>query len=205
MAARWTALPFTPTKNRRLNEFVGLVLLVSAVLLLLALVSYRPTDASFNTVSGVAGKHLVHNWAGVIGANTSDILLQVEGAAALLLPVLLGILGWSWLRSRATASPWGQGHRRSALRRLRSRLLRIAARKSSLDERGSTRRPHGSTPGRLPGRLPQLPRDLCHRHQRLGRVALPDHGLQSGQTPAPGWPSASRTGTPCAIDTPTGR
>ena len=108
MAARFTTLPFTPTGNRRLNEFVGLVLLVSASLLLLALVSYRPTDASFNTVSGLAGKHAVHNWAGVIGANTSDILLQIEGAAALLLPILLGSLGWSWLRSRATASPWAK-------------------------------------------------------------------------------------------------
>jgi S-DNA-T family DNA segregation ATPase FtsK/SpoIIIE len=101
-------IPFTPTKNRRLNEFVGLVLLVSATLLLLALVSYRPTDASFDTVSGAAGKHAVSNWAGVIGANTSDILLQIEGAAALLLPILLGSLGWAWLRSRATSSPWAK-------------------------------------------------------------------------------------------------
>jgi S-DNA-T family DNA segregation ATPase FtsK/SpoIIIE len=107
-AARFTTLPFTPTGNRRLNEFVGLVLLVSAALLLLALVSYKPTDASFNTVSGVAAKHAVQNWAGPIGANTSDLLLQFEGAAALLLPFLLGSLGWSWLRSRATSSPWAK-------------------------------------------------------------------------------------------------
>ncbi len=101
-------LAFTPTKNRRLNEFVGLVLLVSSILLLLALVSYRPTDASLDTVSGLGNNHSVHNWAGVVGANTSDVLLQIEGVAALLLPVLLGILGWSWLRSRATASPWAK-------------------------------------------------------------------------------------------------
>ena len=107
-AARFTTLPFTPTGNRRLNEFVGLVLLVSAALLLIALVSYKPTDASFNTVSGVAARHAVQNWAGPIGANTSDILLQLEGAAALLLPLLLGSLGWSWLRSRATSSPWAK-------------------------------------------------------------------------------------------------
>ena len=106
--SRFATLPFTPTGNRRLNEFVGLVLLVSAALLLLALVSYHPTDASFNTVSGLAAKQAVHNWAGVIGANTSDVLLQVEGAAVLLLPILLGSLGWSWLRSRATASPWAK-------------------------------------------------------------------------------------------------
>ena len=99
------SLPFTPTKNKRLNEFVGLVLLVSAILLLLALISYQPSDASFNTISS---SHTVSNWAGVLGANTSDLLLQVEGAAALLLPVLLGMLGWSWLRSRATPAPWAK-------------------------------------------------------------------------------------------------
>ena len=99
------SLPFTPTRNKRLNEFVGLVLLVSAILLLLALISYRPDDASFNTISS---SRSVSNWAGVLGANTSDLLLQLEGAAALLLPVLLGVLGWSWLRSRATPAPWAK-------------------------------------------------------------------------------------------------
>jgi S-DNA-T family DNA segregation ATPase FtsK/SpoIIIE len=103
-------LAFTPTKNRRLNELVGLVLLVASVLLMLALLSYRPTDPSWNTVADapVAGKHAVQNWAGVFGANASDLLLQVEGLAALLFPVLLGSLGWSWLRSRSAGSPWAK-------------------------------------------------------------------------------------------------
>ena len=99
------SLPFTPTRNKRLNEFVGLALLVSATLLLLALISYNPADASLDTISS---SRAVGNWAGVIGANTSDLLLQVEGAAALLLPILLGMLGWSWLRSRATPAPWAK-------------------------------------------------------------------------------------------------
>ena len=105
-------LAFTPTKNRRLNELVGVVLLVSAVLLLLALLSYHPTDPSWNTVTDApasGAKHaLVKNWAGVVGANASDILLQIEGVAALLFPVLLGSLGWTWLRSRAAGSPWAK-------------------------------------------------------------------------------------------------
>ncbi len=105
-------LAFTPTRNRRLNELVGVILLVSAVLLLLALLSYHPTDPSWNTVTDAPAngvKHaLVKNWAGVFGANASDILLQIEGVAALLFPILLGSLGWTWLRSRAAGSPWAK-------------------------------------------------------------------------------------------------
>ena len=105
-------LAFTPTKNRRLNELVGVILLVSAMLLLLALLSYHPTDASWNTISDAvdpkSGHGVVKNWAGVFGANASDFLLQIEGVAALLFPILLGSLGWTWLRSRAAGSPWAK-------------------------------------------------------------------------------------------------
>ena len=40
----------TPTRNRRLNEILGLIVLVAAALLLLALASYTPSDPSFDTV-----------------------------------------------------------------------------------------------------------------------------------------------------------
>ena len=96
-------LALTPTRNRRLNEVTGMVLLVAASLLFLALASYRPTDLSFNTV-GAAGRQ-VHNWTGLIGAFLSDILLQLEGVAAFMIPLLLGVLGWTWLRSRPAGSP----------------------------------------------------------------------------------------------------
>ena len=60
---------------------------------------------SFNTVGGYAAGHPVHNWVGLIGASVSDFLLQVEGVAAFLCPLLLGGLGWTWLRSRPAGSP----------------------------------------------------------------------------------------------------
>ena len=94
-----------PTRNRRLNELLGLLMLAAAVLLLLSIVSYRPTDPSLNTTTGFTGHHSVHNWAGVVGAAVSDLLLQVEGIMALWLPVLLGMLGFSWMRSRPAGSP----------------------------------------------------------------------------------------------------
>ena len=94
-----------PTRNRRLNELLGLLTLVAAALLLLSIVSYRPTDPSLNSAAGFTSSRAVHNWAGVIGAAISDLLLQVEGVTALWFPLLLGMLGISWMRSRPTGSP----------------------------------------------------------------------------------------------------
>ena len=91
----------TPTRNRRLNELIGLLTLTAAILLFLSLISYRPTDPSFNTVGGVPAK----NWIGVIGAWVADVLLQIEGVTALCVPLLIGGLGWAWLKSRAAGSP----------------------------------------------------------------------------------------------------
>src|SRR6202451_3247462 len=90
------ALALTPTRNRRLNEVTGMVLLVAASLLFLALASYHPTDPSLNTVGG-SGRQ-AHNWTGLIGATISDLLLQLEGVAAFFVPLMLGALRWTWLR-----------------------------------------------------------------------------------------------------------
>ena len=94
-------LVLTPTRNRRLNELVGLLVLASAVLLFLSLVSYHPTDPSLDTV----GAGPVRNWIGPAGAFIGDLLLQVEGVSAFLLPILLGALGWTWMLSRPAGSP----------------------------------------------------------------------------------------------------
>ncbi|HEX6496952.1 MAG TPA: DNA translocase FtsK 4TM domain-containing protein, partial [Acidobacteriaceae bacterium] len=94
-------IALTPTGNRRLNELVGVSLIATAGLLLLSLVSYRPTDPSFNTVGGGAA----HNWAGIFGATLSDLLFQFEGFAAFCLPLMLGLFGLSWIRSRAIGAP----------------------------------------------------------------------------------------------------
>ena len=96
---------FSPTKNRRLNELVGLLLLALALLLLLSLVSYTPLDPSLDTAGGYLSGNPAHNWIGLFGAGISDLLLQVEGISAFLLPLLVGALGWTWLRSRPAGSP----------------------------------------------------------------------------------------------------
>jgi S-DNA-T family DNA segregation ATPase FtsK/SpoIIIE len=91
-----------PTRSRRLNEILGLVVLVAAVLLLLALATYTPSDPSFDTLA--AGPK-PHNWTGLLGAWIADALLQTIGIASFLLPLLLLRVGIRWMRSRATGSP----------------------------------------------------------------------------------------------------
>lgn len=98
-------LVLTPTRHRRLNEMIGLILLVAAALLFLSLISYHATDPSFNTVGSYTTGRPAHNWVGVVGANLSDLLLQIEGISAFCFPIYLGALGYTWLRSRPTGSP----------------------------------------------------------------------------------------------------
>jgi S-DNA-T family DNA segregation ATPase FtsK/SpoIIIE len=102
------ARPFTLTANRRLNELIGFLILVFAVLLVLALLSYSPLDPSLNTAaSPVAGKP-AHNWIGVVGAMVADLALQFFGIAAFLLPALLAMYSLHWFRSRPIASPYAK-------------------------------------------------------------------------------------------------
>jgi DNA segregation ATPase FtsK/SpoIIIE, S-DNA-T family len=96
---------FEPTRNRRLNELVGFLLCVSALLLFLALASYSPLDPSFNSASVLTGSHAARNWIGIIGAYLSDLILQFWGIGSFLLPVFLGMLGIRWFRSRALRTP----------------------------------------------------------------------------------------------------
>ena len=94
----------SPTRNRALNMFLGLVLSLVSVLLFLALVTYHPSDPSINTASGAVPAHAVHNWIGLFGAYLSDILLQAFGITAFLFPLWIGGLGWNWIRSRSGGS-----------------------------------------------------------------------------------------------------
>ncbi|HEY0263193.1 MAG TPA: DNA translocase FtsK [Granulicella sp.] len=97
-------LAATPTRNRRLNELLGLMVMVGAALLLLALATYTPTDPSLNTVGGYISGRPAHNWTGVVGAYLSDALLQLIGVAAFFLPIVLGRVGFCWLRQTPAGS-----------------------------------------------------------------------------------------------------
>src|SRR5450631_2267892 len=96
---------FAPTRNRRLNELVGFLLCVSALLLFLALASYSPLDPSLNSASILTGSHSARNWIGILGAYLSDLVLQFWGIGSFLLPIFMAMLGARWFRSRAVQTP----------------------------------------------------------------------------------------------------
>jgi S-DNA-T family DNA segregation ATPase FtsK/SpoIIIE len=102
---RFLASIFVPTGNRRLNELIGFLMCVSALLLFLALASYSPLDPSLNSASVLTGTHAARNWIGVVGALVSDLALQFFGIGAFLLPVFFGVLGIRWFASRKVQSP----------------------------------------------------------------------------------------------------
>ena len=94
----------TPGENKRLNELIGFLWLVGAVLVGLSLVSYSPLDPSLNTATPPQTPP-AQNWIGITGAYLADLLLQALGSVAFLLPVLLLALAWQWFRSRPVESP----------------------------------------------------------------------------------------------------
>ncbi len=68
-------------------------LIAGAVLLALALISYRPSDPAFNT----AASDITRNWVSVPGACVADILLTCFGPAiALILPLILVVARRMW-------------------------------------------------------------------------------------------------------------
>ena len=96
---------FVPTGNRRLNELVGFLMCVFALLLFLALASYSPLDPSWNSASVLTGSHAARNWIGVVGAFGADMLLQFFGVGAFLLVIFPAMLGIRWFRSMTVRSP----------------------------------------------------------------------------------------------------
>src|SRR5580698_3584393 len=105
MPMRYLSQIFAPTNNRRLNELVGFLLCVSALLLFLALASYSPLDPSLNSASVLTSSRAARNWIGVVGALISDLMLQGFGIGAFLLPIFSATLGVRWFRSRKVGSP----------------------------------------------------------------------------------------------------
>src|SRR5580704_5613492 len=76
--------------TRRLCGGLGAIAVLASFLLLLALLTYNPGDASFDTAGGAAP----HNFLGHDGALIADALFQSVGLAAYLLPAVL--LGWAF-------------------------------------------------------------------------------------------------------------
>ncbi len=79
------------SKQKIIQEVLGVSLIALGSLVVISLYTYSPSDPSYN--SYVSEVSAVKNSAGVIGAKISDILIQSLGAGAWLAPVLLLYVG----------------------------------------------------------------------------------------------------------------
>jgi S-DNA-T family DNA segregation ATPase FtsK/SpoIIIE len=98
----------TPTENRRLNELAGFVGITIAVLLALSMLSFSPHDASLNVAAPPPSSGPARNWIGPVGAHMADLLFQLAGYAAFLLPIGILLLSLRWFKSQAVESPTGK-------------------------------------------------------------------------------------------------
>lgn len=86
------------------SELAGFLLLIAGLLVWLSLVSYHPTDPSWNTATGERARNLI----GPVGAHVADLAFQGFGAVAFPLPVLLLMAAWNLVRRRRPALPLAQ-------------------------------------------------------------------------------------------------
>ena len=83
------------------REVAGYILALVALLLLLALLSYHPLDPSLFS----SGSDEIHNLLAHVGAAVAGVLVTLFGLSALVLPGVLFVAGWRWLRGHTIDSP----------------------------------------------------------------------------------------------------
>jgi S-DNA-T family DNA segregation ATPase FtsK/SpoIIIE len=97
----------TPVETRQTRgaELVGLVAFAVALMLLIALATFDPRDPAPFFKAGVEGP--ARNFIGPFGAFLAEMLVpQLFGLAALLLPIVLGLLGWKLFWCRPVEAPY---------------------------------------------------------------------------------------------------
>jgi S-DNA-T family DNA segregation ATPase FtsK/SpoIIIE len=88
-----------PSLSRRVSEFLGVALFAIALIWLIALVTYEPADPAWFFNAGPSGAPA--NFIGRVGAFLAELSFQLFGFASYLVPILLGVAGWTlfWCRS----------------------------------------------------------------------------------------------------------
>ena len=82
------------TLSRRLSEFLGVALFALALIWLISLVTYEPTDPVwFFTTDAL---HPPANFVGRVGAFLSELSFQLLGYAAYLIPAVIAWAGWHY-------------------------------------------------------------------------------------------------------------
>jgi S-DNA-T family DNA segregation ATPase FtsK/SpoIIIE len=87
------------------DEVAGLVLLLFTAITIGALASYNSADPTW--FQSQPSLHRAANWTGRVGATLAELLLQLLGTAAFLVPVVLAVTGWNRFRGKSAASSYG--------------------------------------------------------------------------------------------------
>jgi DNA segregation ATPase FtsK/SpoIIIE, S-DNA-T family len=92
-------------RSTRLAEFFGLISFALALLVLISLATYRPTDPALFFKAGAVGP--ARNFIGPVGAFVAELLVpQLFGMAAMLLPLVLGVTGWKLFWCKPIDAPY---------------------------------------------------------------------------------------------------
>jgi S-DNA-T family DNA segregation ATPase FtsK/SpoIIIE len=88
------------------DEVAGLLLLLFTAITIGALASYQASDPTW--FQSGQPLHRAANWTGRVGATLAELLLQVLGTAAFLVPVVLAVTGWNRFRGKSAAASYGR-------------------------------------------------------------------------------------------------
>ncbi len=87
------------TVSRRASEFIGVALFAAALIWIIALATYEPSDPVWFFSAGLNAAPA--NFAGRVGAFLAELSFQLVGYAAYLLPAILVVVGWHYFWCRA--------------------------------------------------------------------------------------------------------
>jgi S-DNA-T family DNA segregation ATPase FtsK/SpoIIIE len=82
------------TFSRRISEFVGVACFAAALIWLIALVTYEPTDPVWFFTTEAA--RAPANFVGRVGAFLAECSFQLLGYAGYLVPGVIGVIGWHY-------------------------------------------------------------------------------------------------------------
>jgi S-DNA-T family DNA segregation ATPase FtsK/SpoIIIE len=82
------------TLSRRISEFVGVALFALALIWLISLVTYDPSDPVWFFTTDAARPPA--NFVGRVGAFLSELSFQLFGYAAYLMPAVIAVAGWHY-------------------------------------------------------------------------------------------------------------
>ena len=97
------------TVSRRVSEFIGVALFAAALIWIISLASYEPSDPVWFFSIGAHADPV--NFAGRVGAFLAELSFQLFGYASYLIPAMMVVIGWNyfWCRSLDAAATKATG------------------------------------------------------------------------------------------------